>query len=357
VTKAERLLFILDLIRRVPNLNARDLCQECGVSERTLYRDLVSISCDLGVSLYYDSGYRLAPRAFLPPLNLTPEEALALKISASATPLARQAPYSDALKRAVAKIESCLTDRCWNATDGVENSFRIDPPARTGEHDAPVLSAVQQAIQTSTRLKIGYSSLSSGDTYATFVDPYALIFRRHNWYLIAHSAAHSEVRTFKVRRIKAAQNTEEAFTRDEGFSIEEYLRDSWELFHGEPVEVKVAFSPKVARLLREQTHHESEKVEEAGDGSVIYTAKVAGVEEFARWVLTFGAEARAISPPELADELRRTASTMAELYAEDGGRAPRHVIAVDSDALEPPRRDKAKHKPAASKTPKKAKRP
>ena len=73
MTKSERLIFILSLLRGNKFLRASDLAGKCGVSERTIYRDIISIS-GINIPIYYENGYRLLSSEFLPPINFTQSE-------------------------------------------------------------------------------------------------------------------------------------------------------------------------------------------------------------------------------------------------------------------------------------------
>ena len=53
MAKYDRLLYILNLLRSRKNLNAEMLAAECGVTERTIYRDIIALS-DANIPIYYD---------------------------------------------------------------------------------------------------------------------------------------------------------------------------------------------------------------------------------------------------------------------------------------------------------------
>jgi predicted DNA-binding transcriptional regulator YafY len=74
MTKAERLIYILSLLRSHRFLKAHDLAVKCGVCERTIYRDIISISGS-HIPIYFENGYKLIHQEFLPPMNFTPTEA------------------------------------------------------------------------------------------------------------------------------------------------------------------------------------------------------------------------------------------------------------------------------------------
>jgi hypothetical protein len=50
-------------------------------------------------------------------------------------------------------------------------------------------------------------------------------------------------------------------------------------FQGEPVKVKIWFSPEVAGYIREKIWHESQNIETQKDSSITFEAEVAGTKE------------------------------------------------------------------------------
>lgn len=111
MTKAERLLFIVNLfrVRKVVSLN--ELAEECGVSNRTIYRDLLSLS-ELNIPVYFDNGYRLAGEISIPPLNFTEDEQEIITFSLKHSPLAKSSHFRDRLKNIELKILSAVPERC-----------------------------------------------------------------------------------------------------------------------------------------------------------------------------------------------------------------------------------------------------
>lgn len=71
--KYDRLILILNLLHSRKNMNAKMLSEECQVTERTIYRDLISLT-EIKIPIYYDKGYKLASDNFLPLLNFLIDE-------------------------------------------------------------------------------------------------------------------------------------------------------------------------------------------------------------------------------------------------------------------------------------------
>ena len=59
MTKAERLMYLVNMIRNRGAVLVSEMANECGVTPRTIYRDMNSLT-RLNFPLYYQHGYRLA---------------------------------------------------------------------------------------------------------------------------------------------------------------------------------------------------------------------------------------------------------------------------------------------------------
>jgi predicted DNA-binding transcriptional regulator YafY len=87
-----------------------------------------------------------------------------------------------------------------------------------------------------------------------------------------------------------------------------------------PVRVKIRFSRKISGYISEKIWHESQCIEHLPDGSVLFTAEVAGTDEIKFWILSWGAQAEVLAPEGLRDEIRSEAEAMRDRY---GGRDER----------------------------------
>ena len=87
MSKFERLHLILNLIRTKPGIKSAELAQETGVSQRTIYRDILALAAQYPV--LYNNGYRLLPTAYLKTLNLTRPEYSVLQVAFSCPALKR----------------------------------------------------------------------------------------------------------------------------------------------------------------------------------------------------------------------------------------------------------------------------
>jgi predicted DNA-binding transcriptional regulator YafY len=92
------------------------------------------------------------------------------------------------------------------------------------------------------------------------------------------------------------------------------IEGSFGVFQGRPSPVKIRFAAAVAGYIEEKVWHHSQTTERWPDGSLIFTAQVAGLEEIKHWVLRWGAAAEVIQPTALRAALAEEARRLNALY-------------------------------------------
>ena len=314
MAKYDRLLFILNLLRSRRTLNAARLAEECGVTERSIYRDIISLS-EANIPIYYDNGYKLASDNFLAPLNFTFEEYTCLRLALESSPLEKTGKNAGILRQVRAKVEAGLSEVTREKRKTAIDIAHIDIDTTLAEENAKKFySAVEEAISTQTCLSIEYETVKHGLTQRT-VEPYFIIFRARAFYFVAFCRLRGEFRTFRVDRVRKLRLTGENFRRQKGISAGDYFEDSWRIYSGEPVEIVVRFVGSAANVIRSGVHHPREHVEPGRDGSVVYRVTVSGIEEIQRWLLGFGAEAEVIAPTSLRQQLREVGAYLSSTYS------------------------------------------
>ncbi|MDX2016981.1 MAG: HTH domain-containing protein, partial [Planctomycetota bacterium] len=109
-SRIHRLLRILTLIQAQTGWGPARLAAECGVNERTIYRDIDELRA-AGIPCDYDAkseGYRVAAEFFLPPVQLTAEEALSLAVLCEQVADPSQIAHLASAVRALEKIQAAM---------------------------------------------------------------------------------------------------------------------------------------------------------------------------------------------------------------------------------------------------------
>lgn len=143
------------------------------------------------------------------------------------------------------------------------------------------------------------------------IEPFGVFFARRSWYVVARKRPSGDMRLYKLARFKRVSITDQTFIMPRGWNLDTYLKHSWETIHdaqSTPVKVVIDLAAKVAGNMIETLWHPSQQFQTLSDGTVRFTATVAGFDELVWWVLGIGSNARVVAPPELRkrvhDEIR-----------------------------------------------------
>ena len=114
---AARLITLIMLLQRRPNQKAADLAGQLGVSVRTVHR-YINMLDEMGIPVYSErgpyGGFSLVRGYCMPPLVLSPPEAVAVYLGTSLVVEMWGEIYRDAAQGALAKLDNVLPDEQRN---------------------------------------------------------------------------------------------------------------------------------------------------------------------------------------------------------------------------------------------------
>jgi predicted DNA-binding transcriptional regulator YafY len=304
--KMERLLYILSLLRTNHWLKASDLAKKCEVSERTIYRDIISIS-EANIPIYFDGGYRLLHNGFLPPVNLSESEADFLLSLLRSSLFEGDKPYGKTAKVIIDKINA------GRSAIRESRPISIGEISSEKEDEYKITRQIEEAIREKVVIEIHYLSLK-GENTKRVIAPYALTFRKRAWYLIGFCHLRNDTRTFRLGRIQRVNILSEKFEIPEDFSISDYFRSMWGVTRDRLYHFKVRFSNEAAIAIKTSRHHPDEKITELENGDIIYELIAGGDEEFIRWVLSYGKNAEIIAPKSSRKKMKSLLSETLNVY-------------------------------------------
>lgn len=326
--RVSRLLEIVSLLQSGTGWTAQALAARFGVSPTRVFHDIRALR-GAGVPVRRSRhGYSIDPSFFLPSVRLTPQELLLLLFPAEV--FAGAETDAVALRAARSKLLVCLPEPLRATAQELLARTSVRLP--TGGVDARVLAEVRAAVAERRRVAITYTSARTARRRLE-VHPYGLAYRKHAWYLVAHSLAHGEVRKFRVSRIAAVERTGLHFTVPQDFSLEDVFAGSWYVFGGEPQEIGVRLSPRVARLVAERVAHPGERLHVLDDGWTFYTARVRNLDEVAWWLVQYGGEAVVAYPPALRQKVISLAEGVLRAHGVPGLEAPRPYRQAGADVM------------------------
>jgi proteasome accessory factor B len=318
IKRITRLLKLLQTLQSGNGQNVDGLAKSCGVSRRTMFRDLVALRA-AGVPIEFDAEhdrYSIPGAYFLPPVNFTAAEALSLM--ALALEMGRgRLPFHEPAHSAMMKLEGSLPPGLREQLRDISRAIEIRPSQVSNISEKR--GFYQQLVDARAKhrvVRIEYDSLTEWERITTRLRVYQLLFCRHSWYAIGRSSLHAEVRTFNISRISSLEMLPEAYSVPKGFSLEKHFRNAWYFIPGPgPDEnVVVRFQPLVARNVAEVIWHKTQRLEPQDDGTLLFHARISGINEIVWWILGYGDQAEVLQPLKLRRLVAHRARVMVERY-------------------------------------------
>ena len=236
--------------------------------------------------------------------------------------------FYDSLKSLSHKIKATLPPESLKYLENLEQTLHIGiKPYKPYAKFREVLNRVNDAAVKKKTLEIVYHTMSRKKESRRRVDPYRIWFFNGSFYMIGSCHMRGEVRIFALDRIKMLHETKDTFEVPEDFNLEQFMGLSFGVFKGEPVRVRIWFSPEVAGYIREKIWHESQEIHQQDDGSIIFEAEVAGTQEIKFWVMSWGSHALVLEPESLRDEIRAEAEAMYHRYGREAEKEERPMEA------------------------------
>jgi len=314
--KSERLLAMLLLLQAKGRASARQIASSLEVSERTIYRDLDSLSA-AGIPVHAErgasggivlaEGYRRAL------MQLREDEIRALFASAAET--LADVGLGETLKRALEKLAGGLSDAQRRAAQETRGRIHIDPRRwRQAEQPREMLAALRRATTDDMRTIIHYRD-RNGKTTERAVEPLGLVAKAGVWYLVArHGGA---MRTFRADRMLGIDVTTERFERPAGFDLDAFWRDWTAEFErglpGYPIVVRCA--PAAVEDVCAYWDHEF--IDDARRGRRHWKTirlLMPSIDVAVAHLVMWGADVDAIEPREVRDAVVRRAKVALGAY-------------------------------------------
>lgn len=312
-----RIIEVAHLIHSEPRKWTRPrLAEYFEVDKTTIQRDIALLrEMEIRIVPCGRQGYEMISDFFLPPLNLDFKEALALVTAASFYKTTEGKHAIEVLNQAIHKITFNLPNQTNQAINQIVPKIEVSHQQVSPlDETKPYKELLYQAIREKTRVTITYNSFRSQRETRHRLAPYAVMFRKHAWYVIGRSETSKRVLTFRINRINSLTITHAGYTIPEDFSVQKYLEKSWDVMLGPDTHVVILFAKRIAPLIREVNWHTTQQIHETDKGNLRFEVTVAGWQEIGWWVLGWGHEAKVIKPSSLREWVAKTAEKMVKLY-------------------------------------------
>lgn len=297
-----------------------DLARQFVVNQRTIRRDLqrlqaIGFPVDQTTEAHGRQRWLLHGNSIVG-TGLTFDEAFALVLASDCLTQLDGTPLADAMQSAVGKLSKQFSPSTRRYCKTLARTIALQHPRSVDySRSADWLLEILIAHEDRKDVLIEYESRGSTEPVTFGLSPYAIRFYNAAIYVIGYSERHGEIRTFKLDRIRSARNSEFPFTIPDDFDADAYLADAFGIHAGGVARlVKIGISRRASGPLSESKWHASQQVESRADGSSIFSFQVAINEELVSWILSCGADATVLEPPELVAQVKQQLAAMTSNY-------------------------------------------
>lgn len=228
-----RALITLELVQGSPGINAEQLADKLGVSERAARR-YVAILREAGIPIASIrgpyGGFRLGRGLRLPPLMFSAAEALGLVMAVLDGHHDAGDP-TDPVGSALGKLVRALPDAVAAQAEAVRQTTAPAPDRSAARPDPHITSTLVQACSNRRRVRLSYRS-EAGAERALEIDPWAVVVRHGRWYLLCRSHTSDARRAYRIDRVREVETLDATFIPPAGLdpvaTLEEHLAVGWE---------------------------------------------------------------------------------------------------------------------------------
>ena len=312
---ATRLLSLIMMLQSRSSWKASELANELNVSERTVHRYMGMLE-EMGIPLYSErgryGGFSLVRGYKLPPLVFTAEEATVLYMGANLVRDVWGRTYYGATTAVTAKLDNVLPDDLRAEVAQLQQSLVVGGlAARDYQPWESTIHTLRQCIIERRCVHLVYQGLSRQEETARTLEPYGLAFQWGQWYLAGFCRLRQDMRTFRVDRIRHVEALTERFIMPQDFNAREYLQRAMQ--YESSYQIVVHMDASIAQHIRE-SHSNWTKITDREDGSITVQFGTTNLDWATGWVLSYGAAAKALNPPELVERVRVVAENVLQRY-------------------------------------------
>jgi predicted DNA-binding transcriptional regulator YafY len=310
VQTSARLLALLSLLQVRREWTGQELADRLEVGPRTIRRDvdkLRSLGYPIEAAPGVAGGYRLGNGGELPPLLLDDAEAVAVAVGLRTAASGGIAGIEETSIRALSKLEQVLPGRLRrrvSALSAATSAFGVEGP----RIDPDVLATLAGACRDQVRLR--YSYVARDDRASQrIVEPTAVVYSGHRWYLVAFDLDRDDWRTFRLDRIRGRVRIGERGRRrtvpggDPAAYVRERLRGAREGDASEIPPGRIRVVAPAARV-RSRVPGRYADVEPDGETACIVTSRGAWSAGFLVWMATLDEPMEVLEPPEMVAAAR-----------------------------------------------------
>jgi predicted DNA-binding transcriptional regulator YafY len=319
--RLHRLLGIIMLLDSRGIMKASNLAKILETSERTVYRD-IDILCEAGIPILSvpgpNGGFSFMENYKVNSNILESGDVFNLLLSSMGIRPEKNTETAQQLKNAVIKLENSISEDHREEIIKAKERFFIDSEPWWGKRtENKNVDVIKKSVLDLKKLKVHYQKYD-GEISERIINPYGVVVKNSEWYVVALCEVKNEIRVFKCNRIENIEVLDDIFIMPDNFQLEAFWRNSKQQFviqksvkeELKAYPVKVRFYEEKKRLLEGFSIFSSINVENYW----IYHIDMLSFETACSIIFTLSDRIEVLEPLELREYIINKTNKILNLY-------------------------------------------
>lgn len=290
MNRIDRLTAIIIFLQGRHRVSVAELSERYGISERTVYRDLVALQ-EAGVPIGAEpgEGYFIVKGYHLPPVMFDKNEAASLLAGERLMQKWNQTELGKSYLSALDKIRSILPPdekEYFEILDELIQTFGYKNEQRPSP-DEKIFGFLQNAIFKKELIEVDYLAPYKQKRTNRKVEPLGLLLMGNHWYLAGWCRLREDYRMFRMDRFEKYKSTGVIMRQPTGHTLKDFYDRN---LHEEKdlAEVVIWFEKNYVHYVGEQKYWHGWAWEKSVDDGIEMTFLSSSIEYLSRWLLTWG---------------------------------------------------------------------
>ncbi|MBB4036815.1 putative DNA-binding transcriptional regulator YafY [Dysgonomonas hofstadii] len=302
LNRIDRISALLVQLQSRPIVKASEMAERFGVSLRTIYRDMNTLS-EAGVPICGNSGvgYSLVEGYRLPSLMFTKEEAMAFLTAEKIIEQLTDTQNSNYFRQGMDKIRAALRAVDKKYLYDMDDSIAVYKSRNAGESLPNLMQVILSSINEKLIIEIDYTNAGDHKSRRP-LEAVGISYSHPHWYLSAWCHLRKEYRMFRLNRIGNIKITANKHTKVHP-PLDSLLEcDAPQCL----IEVVLHTSKEVSKHFADRCHYMGLTAEkELADDKIEQTFMAYSLEGLARWVLANADTTTVVKPVEIKDIIKQ----------------------------------------------------
>ncbi|MGG1215854.1 transcriptional regulator [Priestia endophytica] len=173
-----------------------------------------------------------------------------------------------------------------------------------------IKNQLKECLTKQFKAIINYHSASSGSTTRT-IHTYHFVQHNAHEYCVAYCEKRQRFLTFKLNRIESILISDQPFSKDMSFSLDEFLGAN-SLFN-DSYNIEMLVKRDIYMWFRDTKWTANQTIEEYNDDYYLFKGRMYGLSDVKQFILRFGSNVIVLSPKKLCEEIRQEIKKMQEI--------------------------------------------